>query len=102
MKRTSDATFFSCPICGKNPYVKTYNLNYGTAYCNGTLLKRHPLIQVKTKYCNPSKLFKILSGGWNGVQWKRLNSSPIIIEIEESSVNLKKYRIKSNANGETL
>ena len=53
MSRTLDVAFFQCPICGKAPYVKTFNLNYGVAYCKGTLLKRHPLIQVKTGYCNP-------------------------------------------------
>ena len=83
MSRTLDVAFFQCPICGKAPYVKTFNLNYGVAYCKGTLLKRHPLIQVKTKHCSPSKLFKTLSDGWNDIQWQRLNSLPIIIEMEE-------------------
>ena len=83
MKRTLNEKFSPCPICGKKPYVNTYNLNYGTAYCNGSLLKRHPLIQVKTKHCSPSKLFKTLSDGWNDIQWQRLNSLPIITEMEE-------------------
>lgn len=83
MKRTSDATFLSCPICGKKPYVKSYNLNYGVAYCNGTLFSRHPLIEVETEYCNPSKLFRTLSAGWNSIQWERLNSLPITMEIKE-------------------
>ena len=83
MSRTLDVAFFQCPICGEAPYVKTFNLNYGVAYCKGTLLKRHPLIQVKTGYCNPSKLFKTLSRGWNDSHWKTLNDLPIILHIEE-------------------
>ena len=65
MSRTSDIAFFPCPICKKTPYVKNFNLNYGTAYCKGTLLKRHPLIQVETGYCNPSQLFGTLANEWN-------------------------------------
>lgn len=83
MNRTTDASFFSCPICGKKPHVKTFNLNYGIAHCKGTLFKQHPLIQIETGYCNPSKLFRTLSVGWNGIQWERLNSLPITMKIEE-------------------
>lgn len=85
MSRTSGMEFFSCPICGKKPYVNIYNLNFGTAYCKGTLLKRHPLIQVKTEYCNPSKLIKTLSNGWNYSHWKTLNDLPIVMCVEEIS-----------------
>lgn len=88
MSRTTDASFFSCSICGQKPYVKTFNLNYGIAHCKGTLFKRHPLIQIETGYCNPSKLFKTLSYGWNDSHWKTLNDLPITMHIEESKINL--------------
>ena len=83
MGRASGMEFFSCPICGKKPYVKIFNMNYGVAYCKGILLKRHPLIQVETEYCNPSKLIKTLSNGWNYTHWKTLNDLPIRIRVEE-------------------
>ena len=85
MSRTSGMEFFSCPICGKKPYVKIHNIKFGKAYCNGTLLKKHQLIQVETEYCNPSKLIKTLSYGWNDIHWKTLNDLPITISIKEIS-----------------
>lgn len=77
MKRINDRYFFTCPICGKKPYVKTFNLNYGIAYCKGSFFNKHPLIQVKTDYCNPSNLYNVLSKGWNNVLWEPLNNLPI-------------------------
>lgn len=87
MNRTSDMAFFHCPICRQKPYVKISNLNYGIAYCKGTLLKKHPLIRVETGYCNPSKLIKTLSNGWNDSHWKTLNDLPIMMHVEEMSNN---------------
>lgn len=82
MKRTTDMAFFTCPICGEKPYVKTFGIHYGTAYCKGTFLKKHPIIQVETGYCNPSEIFKKLSKGWADSHWKSLNDLPIRINIE--------------------
>ena len=81
MKRTTDMAFFTCPICGKKPYIKTFNINYGIAYCKGTFFKRHPLIEVSTGYCNPSRLYKTLSDGWADSHWKTLNDLPIRINV---------------------
>ena len=82
MNRTTDYRFFSCPICGERPYIKTINVNYGVAYCKGKLFKRHPIIQVSTGYCNPSELYEKLASGWAYSHWESLNSLPIRINME--------------------
>lgn len=83
MRRTADWRFFSCPICGEKPYIKTFDLNYGTVYCKGRLFKRHPIIRVDSGYCNPSEVFKTLSSGWNYSHWESLNMLPIRINMEK-------------------
>ena len=65
MKRTTDIAFATCPICGKKPYIKTFDVNYGVAYCKGNFLKRHSILKAETGYCNPSMLYKVLSKEWN-------------------------------------
>ena len=99
MSRTLDVAFFQCPICGKAPYVKTFNLNYGVAYCKGTLLKRHPLIQVKTGYCNPSKLFKTFMGKSNekadikANEWLEENPGIEIIDVRYQQARYSDHSI---------
>ena len=83
MERTTDIAFFDCPICGKSPYVATIDVNYGKAYCKGDFFHRHPIIEIKTGYCNPSKLYKTLSKGWNDSHWETLNTLPIRFHIEQ-------------------
>lgn len=83
MKRTTDWRFFTCPICGEKPYIKTYGINYGTVFCKGTFLKRHPIIKVDTGYCNPSEIYEKLSAGWADSHWESLNRLPIRINMEK-------------------
>lgn len=81
MERTTDFAFFSCPICGEKPYIKTFNVNYGMAYCKGSFLKKHPMIMVDSGYCQPSELYKKLADGWNQSHWEPLNMLPIRINM---------------------
>lgn len=83
MSRTTDVAFFMCPICGERPYVKTFDVNYGMAYCKGTFFKRHPIIRVDSGYCNPSEIYKKLSNGWANSHWESLNMLPIRINMEQ-------------------
>lgn len=65
MKRTTDIAFAMCPICGKRPYIKVIDVNYGMAYCKGNFLKRHLMLKAETGYCTPSMLYKTLSKEWD-------------------------------------
>ena len=65
MKRTCDALFSDCPICGKAPYVKTYELNAALAFCKGHGFHRHKKVWVFIPYERPSKLLERLAEKWN-------------------------------------
>lgn len=72
MRRTDDATFFTCPICGKKPYVKTYEMNAGYAVCKGHGFHRHKRILVIASFVQPSKLLKTLAEKWNQKQYEQV------------------------------
>lgn len=61
--------FFECPVCGKQPKVKTYPPNIAWAYCKGYPFHRHKKISVCI-YGQPSKLFDSLSNHWNQIQFR--------------------------------
>ena len=65
MRRTSDAAFFPCPICGKKPYVKTHDVNVAWAFCKGYGFHRHNKVRTNVVFEQPSKLLKKLAEEWN-------------------------------------
>lgn len=65
MKRTHDAAFFECPICGKKPYISTYGVNVAWAFCKGYGFHKHKKIETLIPYAQPSILLKKLSEAWN-------------------------------------
>lgn len=69
MKRTTDEAFFECPVCGKKPYVNTYNVNVGWASCKGYGIHRHKEVSVFVPYARPSELYKKISEKWNQMQF---------------------------------
>lgn len=65
MKRTHDIGFNECPICGKMPYVETYDTIVAQAFCKGYGFRRHKKVHVFVPYERPSSLLKRLSEEWN-------------------------------------
>ena len=65
MKRTRDVAFFECPICGKKPYVETYDVTVAWAFCKGHSFHRHKEVHAFILYAPPSKLLKRLAEEWN-------------------------------------
>ena len=65
MKRTRDVAFFECPICGKKPYVETYDVTVAQAFCKGYGFYRHAKVHVFVPYERPSNLLKRLAQEWN-------------------------------------
>lgn len=65
MKRTCDVAFFECPICGKKPYVETFDMVAAHAFCKGHGFHRHKKMIVCVPYEQPSKLLKRLAEKWN-------------------------------------
>ena len=65
MKRTRDVAFLECPICGKPPYVNTYDVNVAWAFCKGYGFHRHKKVNAFVPYEQPSKLLKRLAQEWN-------------------------------------
>lgn len=65
MKRTCDVAFFPCPICGKPPYVETYDVTVAQAYCKGYGFRKHKKVHVFIPYEQPSNLLKKLAHKWN-------------------------------------
>lgn len=65
MKRTCDVAFFECPICGKKPYVETYDVTAAWAFCKGYGFHRHKKVHVFVACEQPSKLLKTLAEEWN-------------------------------------
>lgn len=70
MSRSHDAAFFECPICGKKPYVETFELNFALAYCKGYWLHRHKKVSVSA-YERPSQLLKTLAINWNQIHYEQ-------------------------------
>ena len=71
MKRTCDAAFFECPICGKKPYVETYDVNVAWAFCKGHGFHRHKKVHVFVQYEQPSKLLERLARKWNQMWYEQ-------------------------------
>lgn len=71
MKRTCDVAFFGCPICGKKPYIKSYEINTARAFCKGYGFRRHKKVQALVGFAQPSKLLKILAEKWNQKQYEQ-------------------------------
>lgn len=65
MKRTCDAAFFECPICGKNPYVETYDMHVAWAFCKGHGFHRHKKVHAVVVCEQPSKTLERLAEEWN-------------------------------------
>lgn len=70
MKRTHDAGFFECPICGKKPYIHVFDITVATAYCKGHGINRHRQVSVSAQD-RPSKLMKTLAARWNQMQYEQ-------------------------------
>lgn len=70
MKRTLDVAFFECPICGKKPYVETYDVNVAWAFCKGYGFRRHKKVSVFVPYERPSNLIKRLAQEWNQLGYR--------------------------------
>ena len=60
MSRSHDAAFFECPICGKQPYVETFKLNYALAYCKGYGFHKHKKVSVSAHNHGRRKAREIL------------------------------------------
>ena len=71
MRRTDDAAFFGCPICGKKPYVKTHEMHTGYAVCKGHGFRRHEKVLAVVGFAQPSKLLKTLAEKWNQKQYEQ-------------------------------
>lgn len=71
MTRTSDSAFFACPVCGKKPYVHTYQMHSGYTECKGGLFSRHKRVWVSVGYAQPSELFKEMSRKWNELGFRQ-------------------------------
>ena len=52
-----------CPVCGKQPKIKYYGLNYAEAQCKPLFGKAH--LTVYTGYYMPTKLVKAVFEEWN-------------------------------------
>lgn len=65
MKRTCDIAFSECPICGKKPYVETFDVTVAWAFCKGYGFRRHKKVCVFIPYEQPSNLLKRLAQEWN-------------------------------------
>ena len=70
MKRTHDVAFFECPICGKQPYVYTYDTTAAHAFCKGHGFHRHKKVHAFVPYERPGKLLKRLAQKWNQLQFE--------------------------------
>jgi hypothetical protein len=58
-----------CPVCGKQPKIKYYGVNYATAECK-PLFRRKEHFGVFTGYTQPSKLTETVIELWNkGADW---------------------------------
>lgn len=97
MGRTCDVAFFECPICGKKPYVETYDVNVAWAYCKGYGFYRHRKLSVFVPSEQPSNLLKKLSQKWNQTMYEearflfRTNGNPFKkYEQEQIDVHLDK------------
>lgn len=65
MKRTRDVGFFECPICGRKPYIDTYDVTVAWAFCKGYGFHRHKKVYAIVQYEPPSNLLKRLAQEWN-------------------------------------
>lgn len=65
--RIKDNAAFSCPICGKKPYIKIYGVNTAYAYCKGHGLHRHKEVSAFVWYEESSKLIETLLNKWNNL-----------------------------------
>lgn len=65
MKRTHDVAFDVCPICGKPPYVQTFDTTVALAFCKGHGFHRHKKVQVLVPCERPGKLIERLAEEWN-------------------------------------
>lgn len=89
MPRTHDALFDKCPICGKLPYVETYDVNTAVAYCKGYGFHRHKPVRAMVLYSQSSKLLEQLAHQWNQMWFEEArflfftNGSP----FEEEATN---------------
>ena len=61
--------FFVCPVCGKQPKIKTYQPNVAWASCKGYAFHRHKEISVCI-YDQPSTLYQSLRSHWNQIQFR--------------------------------
>lgn len=71
MRRTHDAAFLDCPICGKAPYVRTHDVTVAWAYCKGYGFHKHKNVQAFVAYERPSNLLKKLSQQWNQMWYEQ-------------------------------
>lgn len=67
MKRTRDVAFFECPICGKKPYVETFDVTAAFAFCKGYGFHRHNRLRAYVPYERPSALMEKLAQKWNDI-----------------------------------
>lgn len=91
MKRTCDAAFFECPICGKKPYVDTYDVTAAWAFCKGHGFHRHKKVHAVVSFERPSKLLKRLSEEWNQKWFEdarflfTVNGNPFVEETNDEN-----------------
>lgn len=52
-----------CPVCGKKPKIKYYEINAGWVYCKPIFGRKHK--EVVVNYAQPSKLKLALVTKWN-------------------------------------
>lgn len=63
---------FACPICGKKPFLHTYDVNTAWIECKGYGMHKHKKISVFIKYESPSKLLKKIIYKWNQMQFEEV------------------------------
>lgn len=81
--------FLKCPVCGKKPYVETYDAAFGLAFCKGHGFHRHKKVCAFIPYEQPSKLLKSLSLAWNQLQYEQarflfhVNGNPFKEDVKD-------------------
>lgn len=93
MKRTRDVAFLECPICGKKPYVETYDVTVAWAFCKGYEFHRHKKVCVFVPYEQSSKLLKRLAQEWNQLWYEQarflfnINGNPFKEDANDEAHN---------------
>ena len=109
-KRTNNAAFFDCPVCGKRPRIKLLGDYVGIAYCTGYGFHRHKRVLVSSMGTTEKPLYEALSIKWNlmhfdevrfiynenGNPFKRLNTKKRLTNREEYAEELIEIALSGN------